>query len=478
MLRSLVIVALTVAGGRPAPPAAPSPDLAALRLTHLDLALAVDYEEARLTGTATLAVENTSEEPVLLIPLLLYRLMTVSEVSDEAGGALAFTQDIVTMADWPQYQANHITVILDAPLAPGQRTSVRVGYGGYLAGLTETGMRYVQDRIAWEFTIIREDALAFPVLGVPSWEQNRAVARAPFSFRARIAVPEGLTVAAGGRLVRRTLANGRVTFEYRNLEPVEFLNIAIAPYQRLEGQDATVFYFPADSAGAGRVLDRLESALALLGRWFGPIESKAGITVIEIPEGFGSQASLAAGIIQTREAFNDSTQYRQLYHELSHLWNAPDLDVPSPRWNEGLASFLERRMAAELDGWPAMDAFMDDAARTIVTRFDENPTYQTTPLVDYGKTSHTDLSYRVGMLAFYALDRLIGSEAFNHGIGTYLRRYRDSGGATADLVTVFQQAAPTIDITGFFQDWFYSMNWYERLRDGASLGELIEGSRN
>ena len=477
MLRPLVIVALMVAGGRPEAPSAPRPDLASFRLMHLDLALSVDYEEARLAGTATLAVENTSEEPVLLIPLLLYRLMTVSEVTDEAGGALAFTQDIVTMADWPQYQANHITVILDAPLAPGQRTSVRVGYGGYLAGLTETGMRYVKDRIEREFTIIREDALAFPVLGVPSWEQNRAVARVPFSFRARITVPEDLTVAAGGRLVQRTLANGRTTFDYRNIEPVEFLNIAIAPYQVLEGQDATVFYFPADSVGAKHMLGRLEAARALLGRWFGTIGSHVGITVIEIPEGFGSQASLAGGIIQTREAFNDSTQSRQLYHELSHLWNAPDLDVPSPRWNEGLASFLERRMAAELDGWPDMDTFMDDAARTIVTRFDGNPTYQTTPLIDYGKTSLTDLSYRVGMLAFYALNRLIGPDAFNNALRTYLRLYRDSGGTTATLVTVFQQAAPTSDITGFFEDWFYSMTWYERLRSGASLSEVIEGNR-
>jgi len=477
MLRPLVIVALMVAGGRPAPPAAPSPDLGGLRLIHLDLALSVDYEEARLAGTATLTMENTSEEPVSLIPLLLYRLMMVSEVTDEAGGALAFTQDIVTMVDWPQYQANHITVILDAPLAPGQRTGVRVGYGGYLAGLTETGMRYVKDRIEREFTIIREDALAFPVLGVPSWEQNRAVARAPFSFRARITVPEDLTVAAGGRMAQRTLAHGQTTFEYRNIEPVAFLNIAIAPYQVLEGQDATVFYFPADSVGAGRVLDRLEAALALLGRWFGPIGLHAGITVIEIPEGFGSQASLAAGIIQTREAFNDSTQYRQLYHELSHLWNAPDLDVPSPRWNEGLASFLERRMAAELDGWPDMAAFMEDAARATVTRFDGNPSYQATPLIDYGKASLTDLSYRVGMLAFYALDRLIGPEAFNAAIGSYLRLYRDTGGTTADLSMVFQRAAPTADMTGFFEDWFYSMTWYERLRSGASLSEVIEGNR-
>jgi len=472
----LLTVAATAALPRPHIPQ--HPDLTDLRLVHLDLALEPDYVEGRLQGVATLVVANMSAEPVSLIPLLLYRLMTVSEVTDASGGALPFTQDIVTIVDWPQYQANHITVILDVPLDPGQETTVRVFYSGYLAGLTETGMRYVKDRIDRDFTIIRADALAFPVLGVPSWEQNRAASHGPFTFRARITVPEDLTVAAGGRLVERVVEDGRATFEYQNTLPVDFLNITIAPYRVLTGRHATVFCFPADSAGARRLQDRLEAALAQLGQWFGPLDSDAGLTVIEIPEGFGSQASLAAGIIQTRDAFNDSTQYRQLYHELSHLWDVPDLEAPSPRWNEGMASFLERRLAAELDGGPDVRVVMEEAAQAIVRRFDQDSSYQTTPLAEYGRASLTDLSYRVGMLAFYSLFEVIGPQAFDAAIATFRRRYRGSGATLAELVATVQQATPDRDLTSIFDDWIYSTEWSRRLGSEGSLRRLIDGYRS
>jgi hypothetical protein len=402
--------------------------------------------------------------------------MAVSETTDEGGTSIAFTQDIVTLEDWPQYQANHITVILDSPIGPGVRGTVRVAYGGYLAGFTETGLLYVRDRIDRDFTILREEALAFPVLGVPSWEQNRAAPREPFGFVVRITVPEDLTVAAGGKLVERTVDGGNATFEYRSVLPADFVNIAIAPYRLLEGQGggggARIFYFPADSVGARRVLGRLDQATALLERRFGPLGVHPGLTVIEIPEGFGSQASLAAGIIQTRDAFNDPSQHRQFYHELSHLWNAPDLDAPSPRWNEGLASFLERRLAAELDGWSELDSSMEEAARGIVERFEENPSYQSTPFIDYGKASLTGLSYRVGMLMFYALYELTGPEAFDAAIGGYFRRHRTMGGTTEAFVEFFQEST-SADLEGLFDDWLRTTHWVDRLREAGSVNALI-----
>ena len=470
----LIALAMGVGVSAPAPRVSPGVDLIGLRLTHLVLDLAIDYEKDRLDGTATLEVENTSDEPIILIPLLLYRLMTVSAVTDDGGTAIAFTQDIVTLEDWPQYQASHITVILDSPIEPGDRGTVRVTYGGYLTGFIETGMLYVRDRINRDFTILREEALAFPVLGVPSWERNRAAPRAPFTFVVRIAVPEDLTVAAGGKLVERTVDYGNATFEYRSVLPADFVNIAIAPYRLLESQGggARIFYFPDDSVGARRVLGRLDQAMDYLEQRFGPLGSHLGLTVIEIPEGFGSQASLASGIIQTRDAFNDPSQHRQFYHELSHLWNAPDLDVPSPRWNEGLASFLERRLAAALDGWSELESYMEGAGQDIVGRFEENPSYRATPFIDYGKRSLTGLSYPVGMLMFYALYQLTGPEAFDAAIGGYFQRYRTSGGATEAFVEFFQEST-SADLEGFFDDWLRTTHWIDRLRGAGSVSALI-----
>lgn len=53
------------------------------------------------------------------------------------------------------------------------------------------------------------------------------------------------------------------------------------------------------------VNEAITREMALLAKWFGPIDADPQLTVIEIPEDWGSQASVASGIIQTADAFRD-----------------------------------------------------------------------------------------------------------------------------------------------------------------------------
>src|SRR6185436_6780285 len=105
--------------------------------------------------------------------------------------------------------------------------------------------------------------------------------------------------------------------EYRSTEPVPFLNITVAPYRILESDATHIFYFPNDSSGARMIERAVSGAMHTFAGWYGELQGKPRLTVMEIPEGFGSQASLAAGIIQTADAFRDRGQLRQVYHELS-----------------------------------------------------------------------------------------------------------------------------------------------------------------
>src|SRR5574341_137796 len=138
------------------------------------------------------------------------------------------------------------------------------------------------------------------------------------------------------------------------------------------------------SVGARRIAANARRALDLFTTWFGPLPGNPSLTILELEDGYGSQADVAA-IMQTAAAFRDSTRDHELYHEVAHLWNPPTTDLPSPRWNEGLSTFLEYLAEEQFTGKPLAAARADqllDWLRSVAPRR-ERLTH--VPLIDYGK---------------------------------------------------------------------------------------------
>jgi hypothetical protein len=277
-----------------------------LQPVHYDLDLRPDYETEQLVARIGLTVRNASEQATRELPILLYRLMQVTSLTDEQGNAVPFTQRVVAFEDWSKFQTNYVEATLPEPLAPGEEATVTLTYEGHLLGYTETGMSYVRDRIDPAFTIIRMDADAYPRIGYPSRKVNRAAGLPDYTFRAAVTVPESLQVANLHRLVERRAAEGVATYVYESLEPSWRMDFAIAKYEVLEGQGLTLFYFPEDAEGAARVQDAFAASLELYAEWFGPLRREGRFAVIEIPDGWGSQAD-ATGAIQAAAAFQDAT---------------------------------------------------------------------------------------------------------------------------------------------------------------------------
>jgi aminopeptidase N len=382
-----------------------------------------------------------------------------------------FEQDIVQFKDWPQFQINQAHLSIVPPLGAGESRRFVVRYSGTLVGYTETGMRYVQDRVDREFTILRADALAFPQIGVPSFEAN--VATGDFTFEAVISVPSELTVACGVPETRRETADDVTTWSFEGERPVPFLLITVAPYEVIQHENLRVFHFPSDADGARGVLEAMQRTLGLYERWFGPLGSDAVLHVIEIPEGWGSQASLTAGIIQTAEAFRDAKQRTQLDHELAHLWHPDDRDRRPPRWNEGLAMFLQQRVAKELDGVGSLDEFMEKRARSLVEQMEQTPQLSSVPMSRYGEEAVTGLSYGTGRLMFYVLYRVLGANEFDRRLGSFFRKYRATGGTTEQFVASLSDGS-AIDLGPLFRDWLFTTGWAERLSSGQSLQDIVE----
>jgi hypothetical protein len=447
----------------------------AFRARHITLDLGIAYADQGLSGSITYELENWTTRTASDVSFLLGRLMLTSRVLDAAGNPLRYAQDVVRFRDTPLRQVTQLQVHLPRPVPPGGRTTLRIDYAGNLVGYTEIGWLYVRDHIDTAFTIIRSDALAFPVVGGLSDAANRKVPEVDFTYDASIRVPSRYLVATGGALTRAPHADGTTTWRYTSGKPSPFLDVSIAPFDTLSEGRVRVFYFPADSAGARRLMTGAQSALRTLTQWFGPLHSELNLAITEIPDGWGSQASPVGGIIQTAAAFRDARRLGELYHELSHLWNAHDTDSPSPRWQEGLASFLEDLLRERLDGWTGRVKSDSGLIARVKTRMATDTSLRTVPFSDYGKRGMTGHSYSVGDIMFATLYDLVGEAEFNKIVGGYYQQFAN-GGSTRDFVA-FARRNASPDLTAFFDDWMWTPRWSAVLMTATSVRGLVDRYR-
>lgn len=437
---------------------------------YYELDLRPDYGTEKLVARVRLTVRNASQQPTRELPLLLYRLMQVTSLTDGRGNAVPFTQRVLTYEDWAKFQANYVEATLPRALAPGEEATVILEYEGHLLGYTETGMLYVKDRIDEAFSIIRMDANAYPRIGYPSRAANRAAGLPDYTFRAVVTVPDSLQVANLHRLVERREAEGTTTYVYESLQPSWRMDFAIAKYEVLEGQGLTIFHFAEDAKGAERVMGAFAACLDLYAEWFGPLRREGRFAVIEIPDGWGSQAD-ATGAIQAAAAFQDATASREAYHEVSHFWNVASQDTHYSRWNEGLASFLEYLTVEQLEGGSVLAARGERVLTRVRERFESRQEWRETPMIRYGEADMAGLSYSVGALMFHVLYEVVGQERFNQIIGGYYQTYADVGATTEQFVS-YANGVGGGDLDALFHDWLYTTQWTEYVMAGDGIEEL------
>lgn len=440
--------------------------------TRYEMGIEIRYEENELVAGCMLTVRNTSDVPQETLPLRLYKLLEVNEVLDDVGQAIPFSQEVASIREVAPWQVNAVRVTLPEAVMPGEETRVWISYSGTLAGYTEI-MGYVRDRIDPSFTIIREDAMAYPGVGEPSLESIMGAMFHAYDYRVTLQVPEHLVVANGGDLVEKTTGGGVTAYTYENIRPAWRMDFAVAPYRVMETEGFRVFYFPSDEEGAESVMQSALSALGQYAEWFGPLKGFEQFSLIQIPEGYGSQADVTS-ILQTADAFRPEQSARTaLYHELAHLWHPRENETFSCRWNEGHATFLQYLVAERMDGEVGL---LNRASSSSAARFAGNcepdSTCAATPFIRYGEKRMTSHSYTKGMVLFHVLYELIGEEAFMELFRENYRRYAESGQTTEDLIALILEV-PHPAMPRFVQEWFIGLESNGYLFAGKSVDEIV-----
>ena len=447
-----------------------------LKTIRYDLDVKVDYAAKKVFGNCRLTVRNPTENPIQEIPLLLYRLLKVTSLTDERGAPIPFEQDVLSIEDWEEIQVNYVEARLPEPLAPGQSETIDIAYEGFLFGYSNEGWMYVKDHIEKEFSFMRMDGYGYPVVGYPNMQVNRRAGLQGFDYSLSVTVPDGLAVANGGKLAGTSTIDGHTTFTYTNLKPAWRMDIPIAPYGIVEDRqnNLKVFHLPQDKDNAGMILATMNKSFQLYTNWFGPADDFQGFTIIEVPEGYGSQADITS-ILQTADAFQNRDRITDLYHEIAHVWSVRANDPLPPRFeSEGLAMFLQYLVQERLEDKP--DALIKGYER-LSERFrqqcERNPECKDVPIIEYGSADMTDLSYTKGMLFFYVLYRLMGEKDFLNAAGSFYQRFKHTG-ATAEefLDHVRQRSVQNLD--KLYKEWIYGTESSRLVLEKVPVEEIIQ----
>ena len=351
-------------------------------------------------------------------------------------------------------------------MAPGGATRITLKYGGAIFGYREV-MAYVRDHIGEDYTLLRPDALAYPMLAEPSSKGLSAAYDTLFTYALEFQAPRDYLLACGG-LPGSVSADGETqTYRCASRIPTRRMDIAVAKFkvQKNETGNLVIYALPGDESGAANLLKEMQRVMEFYTRRFGPSKKATAYTVIEIPDGWGSQAS-DFYILQAAAAFKDPKRAHELYHEIGHSWNAmPKREVQRTRWfDEAFACYFEALAQGEFAGRQAFDDSMAKNREHFRREAKEDPRNATTPIAEYGKEELGGNSYTKGPWSLYVLEQIVGEETFDGIMRAWLTEFADRPADFQDFQRVAERVARR-DLSRYFNEWIF----------GAESSELLAG---
>ena len=447
-------------------------------VSRYDLRFNLLLKESKLEAEALMEARNDSLDPVSEIPFILYRLFDVMDVTDERGTALPFSQVVVKLSDEKSLQVNLVTVRPSRPLSPGKTASVRLKYAGSLWGYPEV-MAYVRDRVDENYSLLRPDSLAYPVLARASFQSMLAAFHSAFTYRVATEVPAGHVVACGGRPVETKRTADTVTFVFESYRPAWRIDIAAAKFKMIEdeGRKIRVFAIPEDEGEGRRILEAAQKSFRFYAELFGEVGDFPGFTIIEVPEGWGSQAS-DFYVLQTAGAFRDKGRTSELYHEIAHNWNAKAKPtIQRCRYfDEAFASYFQGLAIREFEGKEAFEKYMTRLRDRFLQSCEKNGKNCSTPIADYWKEERGENSYTKGAWSLFVLHQVVGDAVFPSLISGFLQEFRTREADFADFQG-FTERAAGLKLDRFFKEWIFGAESSTLLREKADAGKIAERYR-
>jgi aminopeptidase N len=321
---------------------------------------------------------------------------------------------------------------------------------------------------------LRPDALAYPILAGASFQSLTAAFRTAFTYRVEAEVPAGYLIACGGRPLETERKANSTTFRFESFKPTWRIDVAAARFGIVEDEASKIriYAIPEDEGEGRRILEAARKSFRFYTEMFGQAGDFPGFTIIEVPEGWGSQAA-DFYVLQTAAAFRDTGRISELYHEIAHNWNVRRPRSNAAAFDEAFASYSG---GCQNRGEEAFEKYMTRLRDRFLQSVEKDEKNGSTPIVDYWREERGENSYTKGAWSLFVLHQVVGDRAFVYLISGFIRDFQAREADFGDFED-YAEKSSGLSLDLFFKEWIFSAESTHLLRGKMDVVRIAERYR-
>ncbi|HZG69810.1 MAG TPA: M1 family metallopeptidase [Herpetosiphonaceae bacterium] len=421
-----------------------------------ELDIDVDTRAGRLTGQMTLDYTNRTGTTLRDIVLRMYANF-LRDIFGDGGDVRMDVMNVrvngtgvkVTL----EAGSTAVRVPLPAPLAPGGEARVELSWS--------TTIRPWQ-RSDGSFPL----PSSYPMLAAWTGAWRTDVSRFPdrvfataATYRATIAVPEGMSVIAGGTTTSTRTADGKAIFEVTTGPVREFaFSVGRFAVERATHADigVNVYHKPGDGLDAAARLIALHAAasLAVFGDRFGAYPyGELDFHLINARRGFDIGAEFPGLIVILVNGKHTAETRFVTAHEVAHQWwyGVVGNDIFREPWiDEAFAQWSALLVEEHFAGAAAAERVYQQQVVRLAQRTKAGCGL---PINAYGSwNAYYAAVYGRGAQFLYTLRRELGDRAFFAGLRQYYADNTFGIGTTAEVRAALEQSSRR-DLAAMFRTW-------------------------
>lgn len=387
-------------------------------VTHLDLALTIDFPQHRLDGQATLTLDwKNPAAPSLVLDTRDLKIASIDAVSAE--GKTAPLNYVLASSD--KTLGSRLTI--SAPMHPSQ---VRIVYATSpkAAGLQWLAPAQTADR-KLPFMFSQSESI-----NARSWVPIQDSPAIRITYDAHVQAPKDVRVVMSGLNDAAHPLNGDYAFAQPHPIPAYLLAIAAGDIAvEATGPRSAVYAEPSMVHKAAREFDDTEKMIATAERLYGPYRwGRYDLIVLPPSFPFGGMENANMTFATPTIVVGDKSLASVISHELAHSWSGNLVTNATWRdgWlNEGFTTYVQGRITEAVYGRPLADEEALLSARALERSINKMPhnvqKLAPDPRAVDADDALSNVSYDKGSWFLRTLEQRFGRADFD----AYLRGYFD-----------------------------------------------------